>query len=131
MTPPTKRTHPLVIIGSVVLLVGILGDSYLHLPTFLVIGVLLFAIVCMVLGSRAARRQAPWSPPASPRQKHQRFAVLFAAVLVGCIFGEFALPAQNARFSLTTRVLIALASLLTATGMLVWGVYVRRRKSPE
>ncbi|HEV2045055.1 MAG TPA: hypothetical protein VGQ95_00475 [Chthoniobacterales bacterium] len=131
MTPATKRTHPLLIIGSVALLVSILGDSYLHLPTLLVVGVLLFAIACMILGTRAARRQAPTSPPASLRQKHQRFAILFAAVLVGCIFGSFVLPVQNAQFSLTTRVLIALASLLTATGILVWGVYFRRRKSPE
>jgi L-cystine uptake protein TcyP (sodium:dicarboxylate symporter family) len=131
MTPATRRTHPLLIIGSVALWVGILGDSYLHLPTLLVMGILLFAVICMFLGIRAACRQTPVSSPTSVRQKHKRFAMLFAAVLVGCIFGEFVLPTQNAHFSLSTRVLIALASILTATGILVWGVYFWRRKSPE
>jgi len=131
MTPATKRTQPLLIIGSVLLLIGIVGDSYLHLPTTVVMGILLFAIVCMIFGIRAARRQASSSPPMPLRRKHQRFAILFAAVLVGCILGSFVLPVQNAQFSLTTRVLIVLASLLTATGILIWGVYFRRGKPSE
>jgi hypothetical protein len=131
MTPATKRTHPLLIIGSVALLAGILGDSYLHLPTPVVMAVLLFAILCMILGIRAARRHASPVPPMPLRQKHQRFAILFGAVLVGCVISSFLLPVQNAQFSLTTRVLIALASLLTATGILIWGVYFRRGKPPH
>jgi uncharacterized membrane protein len=131
MTPSTKRTHPLLIIGSVALLIGILADSYLHLPTAVVMGVLLFAIVCMIFGIRAARRRAPSSPSVPLGRNHLQFAILFAAVLVGCVFGSFVLPVQNAQFSLTTRVLITLASLITATGILVWGIYFRRGKQSE
>ena len=128
MTPPIGKTQGLWIIGIIAMLVALIGDSYLHLSLPVLAAVGAVAIVCFMLSYRAARPVQRPSAPVPLRRKHQRFAILFAAVLVGFILGSFVLPTHTPRLSLATRVLIDVSLLPTLTGILVWQVYFRRGK---
>jgi hypothetical protein len=131
MTPATRKTQTLLIIGVIAMLAALIGDSYLHLSFAVLAALVAVAVVCFLLSNRAARRVQFTSPPVPLRRRHQRFAIFFGAALIGCILGSFVLPVKNAHFSLTTRMLIALASLLTATAILAWKIYFPRHKPPK
>jgi hypothetical protein len=126
MPPAPPKTPPSLIIGSVALWIGILSDSYLH-NRALSIGFLLVASVFMILGIRALRKKAA-SSPAIPRPPGRRLALLLLAVLLGSVIGYFLAVHDHPEFSISTRVVIALASLLITGGAIVGAIYFRREK---
>jgi uncharacterized membrane protein YedE/YeeE len=108
------------------MLLALLDSSYLHMPFPLFIAVAVTGLVCLILSYRL--RRGAQSRPASVtlRQKHQRFALLVAAALIGCILVAF-LPASGmSHLSLTTRVLSTLGALAFAIAILAWKTYLSR-----
>ena len=126
MIPSRTKALGFQIAGLIAMLVALLDDSYLHLPFPLFVAVAVTGIVCLILSYRL--RRAAQSRPTSItlRQKHQRFALLVAAALLGCILVAFLPGGVTSHLSLTTWVVSTLGALTFAIAILAWKIYFSR-----
>jgi len=129
MSRLSVRTQLLLTIGPICFLAGIIGDSFLHLPGLVSFSLLGIGIVCMLLGTRAARREKRGEPPVPVDQRHKRFATLAVALAAGFIGGYFLVRHDHPEFSIMLSIAICVFGFLVATGIICWQIY--RPRTPN
>jgi uncharacterized membrane protein len=126
MPPPRAKALALQIAGLLAMFLALLDDSYLHMPFLLFATVAITGIVCLIVSYRL--RRATQSRPTSITlcQKHQRFAILVAAALLGCILVAFLPGGVTSHLSLTTWVVSTLGAFTFSIAILAWKIYFSR-----
>ena len=126
MTSPHKKALVLQIAGLVAMLLALLDDSYMHMPFPLFVSVITTGIVCLFASYRLRRPTQSRPTSITLRQKHQRFAILVAAALLGCILVAFLPGGVTSHLSLTTWVVSTLGAFTFTIAILAWKIYFSR-----
>ena len=129
MTSRHTKAIALQVTGLVAMLLALLDDSYLHMPFPVFVAVVISGIVCLLVSYRLRRATQSRPQSITLRQKHQRFAILVAAALFGCILVSFLPASGTSHLSPKIRMLSSVGAMAFAIAILAWKIYFSRRST--